>query len=259
MPEPMQTHTHELGKTDFAFAKHSHRDRKPSIHQQLDNSLGMHTKSFSRGLLFSHWAHTEATKSRRKCTYAHIRNHHCRRLVLCSNAMVTASTTTTATATAYHTEKTELSPHPRCFWIHISSSKIVALFLSHVWCLGVSVCLYVCMCGCTLAMLLFSARYCYSLLKILVVPLPQNTSNHIFEHSAKGIQQFFFCSHSALSFPIQSIRYLWLVGTAAAHVAVGFFSRYVCFGSVRIYSYTQTQTNNVNVFDGRCEFQKKIT
>lgn len=70
-------------------------DRKPSIHQQhIGNSLDMHTKSFSWGdVCYFHtlWVcvcvcvricKRSTPKSRRKCTYAYIRNHHCRRSAL---------------------------------------------------------------------------------------------------------------------------------------------------------------------------------
>lgn len=76
--------------------------------------------------------------------------------------------------------------------------------------------------------------------------LPQNTSNHIFEHSAKGIPYLFFATFNSVSLVLYTLLLLLLLlllFSLAASVLAQFVS---CI----LY---------VNVFDGRCEFQAKIT
>lgn len=84
--------------------------------------------------------------------------------------------------------------------------------------------------------------------------LPQNTSNHIFERSAKGIQNrsFFHLSHSLFSshFVLVSLSvYAFFL------CCCSLFSCYVCSGFIWFGSGSLLCLDmDVNVFDGRCEF-----
>lgn len=120
--------------------------------------------------------------------------------------------------------------------------------------------LCICVMRCTLAMLLFTARYCYSLFKILVVPCLKTHQITFSNTQRREYNKKIFFSVRFVS--LNPIRYLRLSAAAIAFVVifvVAIFFCYLYFGTVRLSYIYKCECMCVCVFDGRCEFQNKIT